>query len=85
MNDNKAIPENSVVRLHYKFCGNIILIFNFTLQLLLLLKPAAHAQVGKNKINYKLLLQPHKHLRQGKTEKHNSGKQPTIDCFLKPI
>ena len=32
----------------------------------------------------KLLSQPHKHLRDGKT-KHNSGEQPTVDCTLKPI
>ena len=32
---------------------------------------------GKYKIVYKLLSQPHKHLRCRKLKKHNSGKQPT--------
>ena len=34
---------------------------------------------------YKLLLQSYKHLRLRKKRKHNSGKQPTVDCSLEPI
>ena len=54
------------------------------LLLSLLLKPAAQVQVEK-KIVYKLLLQLHNHLRYIKLKKHNSGKQPTVDCPLKTI
>ena len=28
---------------------------------------------------------PHKHMRHGKLKKHNSEKQPTVDCTLEPI
>ena len=43
------------------------------LLLLLLLKPATQAQVENNKILIKLITQPHKHLRHGKTEKQTQG------------
>ena len=39
----------------------------------------------KNKVDYKLLSQPHKHLRHGKLTKTQLMKQPTVDCNLAPI
>ena len=50
---------------------------------LLLLKPAAHVQVGKSKLLQ--IAQPHKHLRHGKLKKTQLMKQHTVDCSLKPI
>ena len=50
--------------------------------LLLLLKPVAQTQVEKNVV---CASQPHKYLRHGKQMKHNSGKQPTVDCALERI
>ena len=47
--------------------------YYYILLLLLLLNPAAQAQVEKNGIVYKLLTQPHKHLRNEKTEKQTQG------------
>ena len=40
---------------------------------------------GKNKVVYKLLLQPHKHLHHRKLKKTHPGIQPTVDCTLEPI
>ena len=51
------------------------------LLLLLLLKPAALAQVGKTKL-FKLLSQPHKHLSHGKLKK--TQLREAANCWLHP-
>ena len=50
----------------------------------LLLKSAAKAREGKNRVVSKFLSQPHKHPTEN-WWKHNSGKQLTVDCTVEPI
>ena len=49
-----------------------------------LIKTSSTGPSEKSKVVYKLLSQSHEHLRHGK-RKHNSGKQPAVDCTLEPI
>ena len=52
--------------------------------LLLLLKTAAQAQVGKIKVFINCFRNPTSSLVTENWRKHNSGKQPTVDCSLEP-
>ena len=56
----------------------------FWIIIIIVIKTSSTGPSGKNNVVYKLMSQPHKHLRHGKW-KRNSGKQPTIDCTLEPI
>ena len=53
--------------------------------LLLLLKPAAEAQVGKTRQFLNCFLNPTSTWATENWRKHNSGKQPSVDCTPKPI
>ena len=61
-----------------------VFIYLLLLLLLLLLKPAAQAQAGKTKLLINCLSNPTSTYTTD-NRKTNSGTQPTIDCFLKPI
>ena len=50
----------------------------------IIIKTSSTDPSGKNKVVYKLLSQPHKHLRHRKRE-HNSGKQQTVDGTIELI
>ena len=51
--------------------------------LIIIIKTSSIGQNDKNKVVLKLLSQPHKHLRhENLLKKHNSTKQPTVDCTL---
>ena len=52
--------------------------------IIIFIKTRSTGPNGKNKIVYKFVMQPHKHLHHGK-QKNKLRKQPTIDCSLKPI
>ena len=68
------------------FGANIkVIIIIFIIIIIIIIKTSSTGPSGKNKIAYKLLSQPHHHLRHVKLKKHNSGKQPAIDCSHKPI
>ena len=56
-----------------------------TMQWLLLLKPAAQAQVGKIKLFINCFRNPTSTCETKNWRKHNSGKQPTVDCTLELI
>ena len=53
--------------------------------IIIIIKTSSTGPSGKNKIVYKLLSQPHKHLRHRKLKRHYSGKLPTVDCTLEQI
>ena len=53
--------------------------------LLLLLKPAVQDQVGKRKLFINCLRNPTSTCATESWKKHNSWKQPTVDCTLEPI
>ena len=52
---------------------------------LLLLKLAAQAQVEKTKLFINYFRNPTSTCATNNSRKHNSGKQPTVDCTLIPI
>ena len=56
-----------------------------TCVLLLLLKPAAHARERKTKLFINCFRHPIRTCATETWRKHNSRKQPTVDCTLEPI
>ena len=56
-----------------------------TFLLFLLLKQAAQAQVGKNKLFINCFRNPASTCAMENLTKYHSGKQPTVDCTLEPI
>ena len=56
----------------------------FNNKLLLLLKPTATGQSGENKIAYKLLSQPHKHLCHRKLKNTTQGSNQRLIAPLNP-
>ena len=51
----------------------------------MIILPATQALVGKTKLFRNCFRNPTSTCVTENSEKHNYGKQPTVDCFLKPI
>ena len=63
----------------------IVIIIIIIIILIIIIKASVSGPSGQNKTVYKFLQQPNKHLRKGKVKRHNSMKQPTVNCSLKPL
>ena len=61
--------------------SNILL---YSIIIIIIIKTSSTDPSGKNKIVYKLLTQPHKHLRHGKTEKQTQESSQRLTALLNP-
>ena len=86
--NNQKIKNRPTSSILWVLPGNIVIVIIVILLLLLklLLLPAAAAQtkVGKTKIVYKLLSQPHKHLHHGKLKNRTQGSNQRFTAPLNP-
>ena len=65
-------------------CLSVLRNFSVFTRVIIIIKTSSTGPSWKNKIVYKLLTQPHKHLRHGKTEKQTQERIQRLTAPLKP-
>ena len=89
VNYNFPILNSSTNAIHC-FCQiyhvSLILLFiiSIIINISIIIETISTGPSGKNKIVYKLLTQPHNHLRHGNTEKENQGSNQRLTAPLNP-
>ena len=73
INQQRALMDNRLFEIKIQF------------HIIINIKPAAQAQVGRRKLFINCILNPTSTYATENSRKHHSGKQPTVDCTLKPI
>ena len=70
--NSMATREYTQFKRKYKKNDKIVVVINWllvTLVIIIIIKTSSTGHSGENKVVYKLLSQPHKHLRHGKQKK----------------